>query len=86
MTTHRWISAALCASLLILSHRAAAEVDEIVVYGKRPDAVVELDRGAARVDVARERRALNASLERALAADPKLKAQRIASAPTRPRS
>jgi hypothetical protein len=84
MTTHRWIAAAVCASLLIVSQYAAAEVDEIVVYGKRADAVLELDRAAARVDVARERRALGSSLERTLAADPKLKTERVAGAPVRP--
>jgi len=78
MTAHGWISAALCASLLMVSRGAAAD-DEIVVHGKRSDAVLELDRAAARVDVERARRALSVSLARALAANPKLEAERVAS-------
>ena len=84
MTAHRWIPAALCASLLVLARHAAAD-DEIVVYGKRSDAMLELDRAATRVDVERERRALGVSLERALATDPKPRADRVAAAPARPR-
>src|SRR5262249_21515697 len=82
MTTHRWMRAALFAGLLLARHATAD--DEIVVYGKRSDAVLVVDRGAVRVDVERERRALSTSLERALAGDPKPRAERVASAPSRP--
>src|SRR5262245_5354148 len=85
MIAHRWILAALCASLLMVARHAAAETDEVVVYGKRSEAMPVVDEAAARVDVDRERRALGVSLERALAADPKPKAERVATAPTRPR-
>ena len=80
MTTHGRMTAALCASLLIVAARAAA-ADEIVVYGKRQDVRLELDRAAVRIDLERERRELRASFERALAGLPKLAPlDRVASA------
>ena len=57
MTTHGRMTAALCASLLIVAARAAA-ADEIVVYGKRQDVRLELDRAAVRIDLERELAAL----------------------------
>jgi hypothetical protein len=68
LSSHALASEATMACTAGSAPTAAVEIaDEIVVYGKRAATRVELDRGALRIDVRLQRRAVSASLERALA-------------------
>ena len=62
-----WQQAAASEAKIANPNANAATVDEIVVHGKRSAISVELDRAEMRIDLERERNAVNASLERALA-------------------
>ena len=70
---------------VLLSRDAAAQDDEIVVYGKRPPAGrVQLDAAAVRIDVERNRERLRAALE-AAAAGKAAPPSRVAATAGRPR-
>lgn len=65
---HALVAAVFFGVSALLSRDAAAQDDEIVVYGKRPPAGrVQLDAAALRIDVERNRECLRAALEAAAA-------------------
>jgi hypothetical protein len=86
MSALGWKVVALaCAGLgLMLAEHAAAQDDEIVVYGKRP-AAIELDRAPLRIDVRDHAERIAEKLEAALAGTAPRPASRVAATERRAR-